>query len=545
MGLWLFAYFICGCRDITLKLHLEECWFLSKWGYIELKDGSKAKRPPGEGDKVTDSWRRLMLCVPRDTFKTTIGTRATSLWAASKDPEITVGIFNEAESNVKSWLGSIRNVIECSKLYQDLWKELLPTGIHYEDTRSKPRSLKWGDTGLLFNRDSLNVSELTFEPFGIGGAHTGKHFTHKIYDDIIGEKSAESAAIMQDAIHFVDHGRAIERPSDNGCELANYTRWAYMDVYAHMLRKWPNDYKVYHRSLLEHPETGEPDVVNGTSIFPERFPTGKCKEMYKADPFVFMSQRQCIPQAGRDTSFQPEWVRYGSIQYLDNNEPFFKIEDEFYDPTIMHNDVVDLDLPPQVVPLSWMDISILLDPAPTTKTERSQEPGAANGIIAVGKDPWGRLFAFEAEPLKEDPVSVLQRIVGMAQYWYTDKAGIEEVNFSKVYNPLWTALMRHDPQYRGISFRFFPLLTEGKHKDVRTLAMSGPHSRGMYYYNREDTGYLVQQLLEYPHSEARDLIDALAYADRCLIRMETPQELEYGYWTEYERSQGKDQYTGY
>jgi hypothetical protein len=129
MGLWLFAYFICGCRDITLKLHLEECWFLSKWGYIELKDGSK---------------RRLMLCVPRDTFKTTIGTRATSLWAASKDPEITVGIFNEAESNVKSWLGSIRNVIECSKLYQDLWKELLPTGIHYEDTRSKPRSLKWG-----------------------------------------------------------------------------------------------------------------------------------------------------------------------------------------------------------------------------------------------------------------------------------------------------------------------------------------------------------------------------------------------------------------
>jgi hypothetical protein len=397
----------------------------------------------------------------------------------------------------------------------------------------------------MLERQSFNVSELTFMPFGIGGAHTGRHFTHKIYDDIIGETSAESPAVLEDAVHFMDHGRAIERPSDNGCELMNYTRWAYADVYAHALRKWPNDYKVYHRALLEHPETGEPDVVGGVSTFPERFTTAKCKEMYEADPFVFMSQRQCIPMAGRDVSFQPDWIRYGEVQLADNDEPFFIIDRHCYSPDAVHNDVYDLDAPPRIVPLSWMDIATFLDPAPSTRAERKAEPRAANGLVSVGKDPWGRLFHLEGFPLKEDPVEVLKQVVLLSQMWHNTRAGIEEVNFSKVYRPLWTALMRHDPQYQGIEMQFFPMLTEGKHKDVRILAMSGPHKQGMYYYNRSKSGYTVNQLLEYPHGEARDLIDAMAYADKFLRRLETPQELVQSHWQEYERDRGRDIYTVY
>jgi hypothetical protein len=542
IGLWLFAYHICGCKDITMDLHLDECSFLSKWGKLELEDGTWVRRPQRDNDRVKNNWRRLHMCVPRDTFKTTLGTRACALWTALKDPEATIGIFNEAEAKSKSWVGSIKQVIERSRLLHVLWEHVLPPGVHFADKRSIPRNWKWGDSGLVLIRESLNVSELTFEPFGIGGAHTGKHFTHKIYDDIIGEKSSESEAVMQDAIHFVDHGRAIERPSDRGCELVNYTRWAYYDVYKHMLQKWPDDYKVYHRALLENPETGEPDVVDGQSIFPERFPTGLAKKMYEEDPFVFMSQRQCIPQAGRDTAFDKSWARKAYVEQTGSGLSH-RIYPEYFDPTIVHADLFP-EHAPNVVPLSMMDKAIILDPAPSAgTTESRQQPRARNGIVVVGLDPWGRRHALESRPLREDPVVILENIVEMADYWGLHKVGIEEVNFSKIYRPLWSALLYH--KHPDCHIEFVPLKTLNKDKDTRIKGLTPAMKQGYWYFNDAETQHLQQELLEYPHGQTRDLIDALAYTDTILIRPETTQE-RYAY-RERSRRQiaDRDPYTGY
>ena len=522
-GLWLFARVICDCRELNLTLHLEECMFLSQWGYIELADGRRERRHPSGTDQVSDSWRRLMMCVPRDTFKTTLGTRATALWLATKNPEITVGIFNESEAKVKDWIGAIRNVIEQSKLYHILWPERLPPGIHFQSDRTVPRAWKWGDSGLMFPRESRNVAELTFEPFGIGGSSAGKHFTHKIYDDIIGEKSAQSEAVMEDAIHFVDHGRAIERPSDNGCELINFTRWAYFDVYRHMLDKWPNDYKVYHRSLLENPVTREPDVINGESIFPERFPTVLCKKMYAEDPFIFNAQRQCIPQAGRETTFNREWLRLFSVHDQDPDKIQLCIQREHYDPERVHAELSGLQQAPRWVPLAWLTKAVLVDPSPTRKAERTAEPRARNGLLAVGIDPWGRRYALEAVPLRADPVDVLEAVLGLCERWTIDLVGIEEVNFSSIYAPLWGEIVRQ--RYPNRQINWAPLKPMNQEKDARIRSLLGPHREGLWYYNQVGTDYLVQELLEYPHSGTRDLVDAQAYTDRLLVRPQTPDEM--------------------
>ncbi len=453
---------------------------------------------------------------------TTLGTRALSLWMATKDPEVTVGIFNESEAKVKDWIGAIKTVVERSRLYHILWPERLPPGVHFQTDRTIPRSWKWGDSGLMFPRESRNVSELTFEPFGIGGSSAGKHFTHKIYDDIIGEKSAQSEAVMQDAIHFVDHGRAIERPSDSGCELVNFTRWAYFDVYSHMLQKWPNDYKVYHRSLLENPETREPDVVNGESIFPERFPTSLCKKMYEDDPYVFYSQRQCIPRAGRETTFNKDWILRFTVRDLDRDRIQLAIHPDHYNPDRVHTDLAGLQRAPRWVNLSWLSKAILVDPSPTRKSEKTAEPRARNGIVAVGLDPWGRRFALESVPLRADPVDVLETILDMARRWAIDLIGIEEVNFSAVYAPLWGEIVKS--RYPSLQVNWAPLKPQNQDKDARIRGLLGPHREGLWYYNLVGTDHLIQELLEYPHSGTRDLVDAQAYTDRLLSRPPTPDE---------------------
>ena len=547
-GLYLFTYYICGCKDIKPDPHLEMCQFLSMWGKLELSDGTVVNRPEYGDDDISQNWRRLHVCVPRDTFKTSVATRANTLWHLLKNPEFTVGIFNESEAKAKSWVGSIKQVIERSQLLHTLWPERLPPGVHYKSKKTIPRNWKWGDSGIVLERDSLNVSELSVEPFGIGGAVTGKHFTHKVLDDIIGEKSVQSQAIMDDAIHWLDNSRPLERPAEGGCELVVYTRWAYHDVYRHQLQKWPGQYKVYHRALLENPETREPDVVNGKSIVPHKISTKKAKEMYRRDPFVFNSQYQCTPQSGKDVSFNVEWIRYGGIEMLamgTESQPYFVIEPEYYDPEACIAEMAEESVPPRMVPLSWCAKAVILDPAPSSgSAELNKERRARNGIVVMALDPWGRRFHLESAGIRDEPTVVLDKIVEFTNKWETDLVGIEEVNFSAIYAPMWTAMMPYThPDAQRL--QFFPLATEGKQKEARISAMKNPHSQGLWFYNRPESGYTVQELSEFPNSETRDLIDAMAYTDKILSRPLSPDEQIMEMWRGTSTRSGRCEITGY
>jgi len=547
LGLYLFSYWVCGCRDLYAPLHLDICRFLSAWGLIKLEGGEVVERPVAEGDKVSQSWRRLMLIVPRESFKSSLATRANCLWRATLDPEITVGIFSESEAKVKSWIGSLKQVIERSELYQVIWPERLPPGLSKLDRNqgvSLPRTWKWGDTGLLLRRESLNISELTFEPFGIGGSHTGKHFTHVVLDDIIGEPASQSTAIMEDAIHFVDHCRPLERPAEGGCQLICCTRWGYHDVYSHMVQKWPNEYRIYQRALLENPETGEPDVVAGRSIFPTRIPTELAKTMYESDPFIFAAQYQCIPRVGRETSFDHDWIHYGAVLHDQHDEPEFVIDRDHYDSKAVHADLAwDDDPPPPRIPLSRMTKAIFFDPAPSKKTERNAEPRARNGIVVLARDPWGRTFVLDAIPLREDPLTVLDHLVVLGQRWATDTIAIEEVNFSAIYAPLWSEILRS--RHPTFQIQFIPLKPKGRDKDTRIRSLQGPHAKGLWYYNRPTTGYAIQELVEYPTGQTRDLIDAMAYADDVLSRPLTPGEFSLHRKLQHQVDRGRDPVTGY
>jgi len=524
-GLWLFATHVCGLDKLTTDLHWEMCAFLSRWG------------SPG--------WRRLMMMVPRGSFKTSIGSKALPLWLATKDPEVTIGIFNAAQDQAKSWIGSIRQILEASVWYHQLWPERLPPGVHFRERdagKSVPRSWKWGDTGVLLNRKSMAVSELTFEPYGIGGSSTGKHYTHRIMDDLIGEASATSPTMIEDAIHFVDHARALERPPNGGCELINCTPWAYRDCYSEALKKWGDEYQVFKRSLLENPETGEPDVVDGVSIFPESISTTVARGMYEQDAYVFMSQYQCQPQAGRETAFQKEWLRPAYIEFSENGEPCLRIPRPHYDSTRVHSDVHE-EAAPDLVPLSWCDKALLIDPAPTKKGERTSEPRARNGLVVVAVDPWGRYYTLHSVPLREDPVTVMEAVVLLAVYWKLHKVAIEEVNFSAIYAPLWNALLRH--RHPQLELSFIPLQTKGEDKDSRIRRLVGPHREGLWFYNLDRSGHVIQELLEYPHSETRDLIDAQAYFWQALARPQTPTEVEVGFYNRGGWQAERDSHTGY
>jgi hypothetical protein len=202
---------------------------------------------------------------------------------------------------------------------------------------------------------------------------------------------------------------------------------------------------------------------------------------------------------------------------------------------------VHTEVAPDLVPLHWCDRALLIDPAPTKKGERSHEPRARNGLLSLAMDPWGRVFVLEDAALREDPVEVLTRAVELAQRWKITKCGIEEVNFSAVYAPLWSAILGH--RYPNLGLTFFPLKPRGEDKDTRIRRLQAPHREGLWYYREPGTRATQQELLEYPSSETRDLIDAQAYYLQALSRPQTPEEREVSFYSR--GGEGRYVFTGY
>lgn len=534
VGLYLFARHIFGYKDITEEVHLPISAMFGRWGETHLRDGRILTEPPtGEVEPlIVDSWRRLMIRIPREMYKSSFCTRAGALWAVCRSPghDATVGIFNEKEENAERWVGAIAEVVESSRLFQMLWPEMLPPGISLADKERGvvlPRRWKWGSNGIKFVRDTIGIAELSIEGFGIGGATVGKHFTHIILDDIIGKEAAYSPAVMQAAIDWVDNQRPLERPANKGCEAVIHTPWAYADCYAHKLKKWPNEYKVYIRHILEDPD-GSPNPVDGASIMPSKYSTAEAKKLLKTDPFINASQFMCIPLAGREMSFSSEWLRFGQIVFS-GDEPVFRIADPYFDPNLYDMEYEGSDPPPQWVPLSWMSKAILIDPIPGKPAELKAEPNCRHGLVAVGKDPWGRRYLFESAWVNETPEELFRTSMNLAEKWRCQRIAIEEVNFSYVFQPLFLRLAQDYPWQPDL----VPTSPEGMHKDDRIKKLlQSPHEAGFWYYNREGTSHAVQQLTEFPHSGSKDVIDALSYTDKVLQRPETPTEATRAYYNQ-------------
>lgn len=152
---YLFCIVIFQFPDINTKFHADLCAYIQDWG--------------------TPGFERIMTQSPRESFKTSVGTRANSLWQICREPHLPVAIFNERDQNSKKWLRSIRDVVCSNRDFQILYKHLLPPGIAFDDPRTTPRTWKWSDEALEFNGKPIGEPESSISAHGIEAATTGGH----------------------------------------------------------------------------------------------------------------------------------------------------------------------------------------------------------------------------------------------------------------------------------------------------------------------------------------------------------------------------------
>ncbi len=121
--LFAFAQEVFEYRDLVPHLHGRIAGLLELWG--------------------TPGYERLMIQCPRESYKSSLCTRANALWQVCREPDKPVAIFNEREPNVSKWIRASREVVQSNTLFQVLFRDLLPPGIARGDSRSMPRWWKW------------------------------------------------------------------------------------------------------------------------------------------------------------------------------------------------------------------------------------------------------------------------------------------------------------------------------------------------------------------------------------------------------------------
>jgi len=228
----------------------------------------------------------------------------------------------------------------------------------------------------------------------------------------------------------------------------------------------------------------------------------------------------CLPRAGRDQSFEREWARSCTVLDLDGSSPRIVIDSKDYDPSITSVEVESRPLPS--VSLSGLSKMLLWDPAPSRESQRKQNPSARNGLVMLGMDPWARRFVLEAVGLRADPLDVIDQVFNMLERWGCDTVGIEEVAFSMLYAPFMRYMTQIDARYQRHT-RFVALKPGKEDKDTRIQSTIPLMRSGFFYFNTHLCKPLLQEMIEYPHGETVDVLDAFSY-ERYLMRPETIEE---------------------
>jgi hypothetical protein len=268
-SLYFFTKTVMNYRDLTEDLHLPFCLRIEEDLPLLLKG-------------------YLMM---RGSFKSTIRTKAYSLWAYLRDHEQGILILGESDTVAKKALIDIKWHILNNQLLRWLYPEL---------KKVDPDSTKWTDAEILLPREG-SYDEPTITCDGIGAKRTGFHYSEVIFDDPIGDKAAASESVMDAAWEWIEYSRGLLRDASTSKRTFVGTRWKHGtgDVYGRLMAKMP-EMRWYIRSAIE----------NDKPTFPQRLSISTLAQIRNEQgDYKFNCQYMNNPTAPGGADFEPGWIQ--------------------------------------------------------------------------------------------------------------------------------------------------------------------------------------------------------------------------------------------
>jgi predicted phage terminase large subunit-like protein len=206
--------------------------------------------------------------------------------------ELCFGIFSHTRPIAKGFLRQIKGEFERN----DRLKALFPDVLYANPWKEAP---KWSeDDGIVVKRRS-NPKESTVEGHGlVDGQPTGKHFTRRLYDDIVTRESVTTPEMIAKTTAALE--LSYNLGAEGGSARFIGTRYHYNDSYRTVMDRGTAVPRVYAAT-----EDGTPA---GPSVLMDQVTLAqKRRDM---GPYTFACQMLQDPKADETQGFRDAWLRY-------------------------------------------------------------------------------------------------------------------------------------------------------------------------------------------------------------------------------------------
>ena len=268
-SLYYFAKVVMNYRDLVDHFHLNFCDMIQLW--------------------MDDPLHGFLL--HRAAFKSTIRTKAYMLWRYLKQPKRRFLVIGASDTIAKKALIDIKWNIQHNQLLRWLYPELknVDTG-----------NTKWTDAEILLPREGT-FDEPTITCDGINAKRTGFHYDEIIFDDPVADVDADKPTVHEAVWDFIQYSRGLLHDPENSIRVFVATRWKHgqADAIGKVMHGMPHC-KWYVRSAIE----------NDVAVFPERHSLKVLAQIRQEQgDYKFNCQYMNTPTLPGSTDFEASWIQ--------------------------------------------------------------------------------------------------------------------------------------------------------------------------------------------------------------------------------------------
>jgi len=268
--------------------------------------------------------------IPRDHFKTTIGSGMAMWWALPfTDRDETLMRMLGYDDVWIDWMRRAHNqntrTLIAMETIRNAWKIGRKIKYEYENNdffikafpELKPdSSCQWSADVITHKRDhtksSASQGEGTYEFTGVDAALQSRHYDRIISDDLFGKEALKSDLVAESTWEWYQLlvGAFDSDPNDPNStidELVNGNRWSFYDLNYKIKENLP-----YFRFHTHDAEGGCcPYHPAGQTIFPEEWSFKKLQQMKsRLGDYFYSCQFRNKPINPGNNTFKSEWLRY-------------------------------------------------------------------------------------------------------------------------------------------------------------------------------------------------------------------------------------------
>lgn len=441
------------------ELGKKSLFFLAR-GILEFGDLDKdIHKPICETLQDYKKNLKILIVLPRDWFKSTIGSVVYPIWRAINDPNIRILVVQNSHSNACKKLQAIKQIFEKNDLFRALYPDILPN-----------KSCRWSSECLTVNRTAAHP-EGTFEAAGTGTAVTSRHYDLIIEDDTVAPEKDSLKGIVQQptqleiekAIGWHRVAMPLQIHPTKSQRVVIGTRWADRDLIGWILKNEPN-YKPIMRKCRE----------DGKAVW-DRFSEDVLRQLESKEgigPYMF------------------------SMLYL--NEPISSINQVFCRDWILYYDTLSKKETKRLV------YCTSVDPA-ASDSDGSSDPDY-NIVLTTGVNPLtGRIYVMQYTRARMNPGELIAAILDHQATYKPVVVKIEAIAYQRTIN-YWLKRTREKLQRR---FYVEEIKSHGRTSKLDRIRALQPYFADGLISLKAHMGELERELLSFPSGAHDDILDAL------------------------------------